>query len=167
MDGGSWRAAGPGDAGGDPPAGDWRTQLQSKARQRIVNKVMETLERHLPIPASEGLNELKKIAVRFEEKIYTAAMSQIDYLRKISLKMLSMEIKTQNPAAINQPSLNSAGGNQSNVDPEMDGGSWRPVGQGDAGGDPPAGDWRTQLLPEAYLEQDNENFGEAFTDALI
>ncbi|KAH7662810.1 PAX-interacting protein 1 [Dioscorea alata] len=117
MDGGSWRSAGQGDAGGDPPAGDWRTQLQPEARQRIVNKIMETLERHLPIPASEGLNELKKIAVRFEEKIYTAATSQTDYLRKISLKMLSMETKTQNPAAINQSSLNPAGGNQSNVDP--------------------------------------------------
>ncbi|KAH7662808.1 hypothetical protein IHE45_14G012300 [Dioscorea alata] len=61
MGGGSWRAAEQGDADGDPPAGDWRTQLQPEARQRIVNNMV--------------------------------------------------------PAAINPPSLNPAGGNQSNVDP--------------------------------------------------
>ncbi|KAJ0970384.1 hypothetical protein J5N97_023261 [Dioscorea zingiberensis] len=76
MEGGGWRPAGQGDTGGDPPAGDWRSQLQPESRQRIVNKIMETLQRHLPIPASEGLTELKKIAVRFEEKIHTAATSQ-------------------------------------------------------------------------------------------
>ncbi|KAH7662793.1 Kix domain of CBP (creb binding protein) [Dioscorea alata] len=110
---------------------------------------METLERHLPISSSEELNKLKKIAVRFEEKIYTAAACRTDYLRKISSKMLSMEAKTKNAASINEPSVKPAGGNQCNVDPEMDGGSWRTVGQGDASADLPAGDWRTQLQPEA------------------
>lgn len=38
---------------------------------------METLKRHLPFSGQEGLQELKKIAVRFEEKIYTAATSQV------------------------------------------------------------------------------------------
>ncbi|XP_031122834.1 uncharacterized protein LOC116025658 isoform X2 [Ipomoea triloba] len=79
--------------------GDWRTQLQPESRQRIVNKIMETLKRHLPFSGPEGLQEIKKIAVRFEEKIYSAASSQSDYLRKISLKMLSMETKSQNPIA--------------------------------------------------------------------
>ncbi|KAK9065588.1 hypothetical protein SSX86_014989 [Deinandra increscens subsp. villosa] len=78
-------------------SGDWRTQLQADSRQRIVNKIMDTLKRHLPFSGNEGLQELKKIAVRFEEKIYTAATSQSDYLRKISLKMLSMENRSQNP----------------------------------------------------------------------
>ncbi|KAI5593611.1 hypothetical protein BDE02_03G025200 [Populus trichocarpa] len=76
--------------------GDWRTQLQPDSRQRIVNKIMETLKRHLPFSGQEGLQELKKIAERFEEKIYTAATNQSDYLRKISLKMLTMETKSQN-----------------------------------------------------------------------
>ncbi|CAK9145924.1 unnamed protein product [Ilex paraguariensis] len=58
---------------------------------------MEILKRPLPFSGQEGLQELKKIAVRFEEKIYTAATSQSDYLRKISLKMLTMEPKPQNP----------------------------------------------------------------------
>uniref|UniRef100_A0A453T9L7 Mediator complex subunit 15 KIX domain-containing protein n=1 Tax=Aegilops tauschii subsp. strangulata TaxID=200361 RepID=A0A453T9L7_AEGTS len=58
----------------------------------------ETLKKHLPASAPDGVNELQKIAVRFEEKIYTAATNQSDYLRKISLKMLSMETKTQQAA---------------------------------------------------------------------
>ncbi|CAO2186511.1 unnamed protein product [Urochloa humidicola] len=85
---------------GAPAGGDWRTQLQPEARSRIVNKIMETLKKHLPVSVPEGLSELQKIAVRFEEKIYTAATNQSDYLRKISLKMLSMESQTktqQNP----------------------------------------------------------------------
>lgn len=40
---------------------------------------METLKRHLPISGPEGLVELRKIAVRFEEKIYAAATSQVHY----------------------------------------------------------------------------------------
>ncbi|KAM0887290.1 hypothetical protein ACQ4PT_029146 [Festuca glaucescens] len=78
-----------------PAGGDWRAQLQPEARSRIVNRILETLRRHLPVSVPEGLNELQRIAVRFEEKIYTAATSQSDYLRKVSLKMLSMETRTQ------------------------------------------------------------------------
>ncbi|XP_066331248.1 mediator of RNA polymerase II transcription subunit 15a-like isoform X2 [Miscanthus floridulus] len=94
-------AAGGVDPNAAAPAGsDWGTQLQPEARHRIVNKIMETLKKHLPVSIPEGLTELHKIAVRFEEKIYTAATNQSDYLRKISLKMLSMESQTktqQNP----------------------------------------------------------------------
>ncbi|XP_030968270.1 uncharacterized protein LOC115988807 isoform X2 [Quercus lobata] len=76
------------------PIVDWRSQLKPDSRQRIVNKIMETLKRHLPVSSQEGLHELRKIAIKFEEKIYTAATSQSDYLRKISLKMLTMETKS-------------------------------------------------------------------------
>ncbi|XP_022860694.1 mediator of RNA polymerase II transcription subunit 15a-like isoform X1 [Olea europaea var. sylvestris] len=108
MDGNNWRANSgqaqvPGQVmGGEVPAapgmdaGDWRTQLPADSRQRIVNKIMDTLKRHLPFSGQDGLQELKKIAVRFEEKTYTGATSQSDYLRKISLKMLTMETKSQN-----------------------------------------------------------------------
>ncbi|XVF24720.1 hypothetical protein REPUB_Repub13aG0151600 [Reevesia pubescens] len=78
--------------------GDWRTQLQSNARQRIVNKILDTLKRHLPFSGQEGLNELRKIAVRFEEKMFIASTSQSDYLRRISLKLLTMDVKSQNTA---------------------------------------------------------------------
>ncbi|RCV32376.1 hypothetical protein SETIT_6G254000v2 [Setaria italica] len=87
-----------------PAGGDWRTLLPPEARSRIVNKIMEALKKHRPVSAPEELSELQKIAVRFEEKIYTAATNPSDYLRKISLKMLSMEnpgnaqvIPNQNP----------------------------------------------------------------------
>ncbi|XP_028779202.1 mediator of RNA polymerase II transcription subunit 15a isoform X2 [Neltuma alba] len=87
---------------------DWRAQLQPDSRQRIVNKIMDTLKRHLPVSGQDGLHELRKIAQRFEEKIYTAATSQSDYLRKISLKMLTMENKTQNTMV--NPLQSNAGG---------------------------------------------------------
>ncbi|KAF5202549.1 Mediator of rna polymerase ii transcription subunit 15a-like protein, partial [Thalictrum thalictroides] len=56
-------------------ATDWRIQLDSGSRQRIVNKILDTLKRHLPISGPEGLLELNNIAVRFEDKVYTAATS--------------------------------------------------------------------------------------------
>uniref|UniRef100_A0A452ZLQ0 Mediator complex subunit 15 KIX domain-containing protein n=2 Tax=Aegilops tauschii subsp. strangulata TaxID=200361 RepID=A0A452ZLQ0_AEGTS len=76
-------------------AGDWRAHLQPEARSRIVERMMETLKTHLPVSEPEGLNELQKIAVRFEQNIYTEATNQSDYFWKISLKMLPMESKTQ------------------------------------------------------------------------
>ncbi|KAL5576073.1 hypothetical protein UlMin_017772 [Ulmus minor] len=94
--------------GGEPlmETTDWRTQLLPDSRQRIVNKIMDTLKKHLPFSGQEGLHELEKIAERFEEKCYSAAASQTDYLRKISLKMLPLETKSQttipNPLLPNQ-----------------------------------------------------------------
>ncbi|KAK8664143.1 hypothetical protein V6N13_083943 [Hibiscus sabdariffa] len=95
MDTNNWRSTPP---SGEPPMGtdDWRTQLQPDSRQRIVNKIMDTLKRHLPFSGQDGINELRKIAVRFEEKIFTAATNQTDYLRRISLKMLTMDNKPHN-----------------------------------------------------------------------
>ncbi|XP_061981613.1 mediator of RNA polymerase II transcription subunit 15a-like isoform X1 [Populus nigra] len=95
MDANNWRPTAP---GGEPviDMGDWRIQLQPDSRKRIVDKILEILKRHLPFSSQEGLQELKKIAVRFEEKIYSAATNQSDYLRKISLKMLTMETRSQN-----------------------------------------------------------------------
>jgi len=37
----------------------------------------ETLKRHLPVSGEEGLQELWKIARRFEDKIFTGATSQV------------------------------------------------------------------------------------------
>ncbi|PIN26614.1 hypothetical protein CDL12_00644 [Handroanthus impetiginosus] len=104
--------------------GDWRTQLHPDSRRRIVNKIMETLKRHLPFSGQDGLRELKKIAVRFEDKIYTAATSQSDYLRKISLKMLTMETKSQNPMA-NSIQSNAPSNRKNPQDSGMEGSDWR------------------------------------------
>ncbi|CAB4281869.1 unnamed protein product [Prunus armeniaca] len=108
MDNNNWRPP----QVGEPPidAGDWRSQLQPDSRQRIVNKITDTLKRrHLPFSGQEGLQEIVKIAVRFEEKIYIAATSQSDYLRKISLKMLAMETKSQHRMANSSQSSSAAG----------------------------------------------------------
>ncbi|KAI3920612.1 hypothetical protein MKW92_007506 [Papaver armeniacum] len=98
-------------------ATDWKTVLQPGSRIRIVTKMVEILKRHLPVTGPEGWVELDKIAVRFEEKIFTAAASQSDYLRKISLKMLSMETKSQKNAVANSLPLNTASGSQNPRDP--------------------------------------------------
>ncbi|KEH28667.1 putative coactivator CBP, KIX domain-containing protein [Medicago truncatula] len=92
---------------------DWRTQIQPDQRHRIVNKIMDTLRKYHPISGSEGLLELRKLAQRFEDKIYTDAASQSDYLRKISLKMVTMENKSQNTMANNLPS--NEGGPRNNL----------------------------------------------------
>ncbi|XP_037427123.1 mediator of RNA polymerase II transcription subunit 15a-like isoform X2 [Triticum dicoccoides] len=102
----NWRptqGSGPAAAAADPPpaGGDWRAQLQPEARGRIVDKILETLKNRLPVSVSvapEALNELQKIAAWFEQKVYTEATSQYDYLRKISLKLLSMETQRQQAA---------------------------------------------------------------------
>ncbi|XP_027910990.1 uncharacterized protein LOC114169854 isoform X8 [Vigna unguiculata] len=93
MDNNNWRPNQGTEANMD--ISDWRGGMQQESRQRIVNRIMDTLKRHLPISGQEGLHELQKIAQRFEEKIFSAATSQSDYLRKISLKMLTMETKSQ------------------------------------------------------------------------
>ncbi|XP_072967338.1 uncharacterized protein [Typha angustifolia] len=80
-------------------ANDWRSCLMPAARERIVNKILETLQKHFPVSNAEGLNELQKIATTFEEKTFALATSQSDYLKKISLKMLSMESKAQHAPA--------------------------------------------------------------------
>ncbi|PIN26578.1 hypothetical protein CDL12_00645 [Handroanthus impetiginosus] len=95
--------------------GDWRSQLHPESRQRIVNKILQTLKRHLPFSGQEELQELEDKAVSFEEEIYTVATSQSDYLIKISLEMLTMETKSQNPRA-NSIQSNAASNSESPQD---------------------------------------------------
>ncbi|XP_058004765.1 mediator of RNA polymerase II transcription subunit 15a isoform X2 [Hevea brasiliensis] len=72
---------------------DWRVHWRPDSREGIINKIIETLKRHVLFSGEEGLLELKKIAERFEEKIYVHAIIKSGYERKISFKMLTMEIK--------------------------------------------------------------------------
>ncbi|KAF5815400.1 putative mediator complex subunit 15, KIX domain-containing protein [Helianthus annuus] len=69
-------------------SGDWRAQLEADSRQIFVNKITETLKRCLPFA---GDKELQDIAVWFEEKTYTVATSQSNYLRELSVKMLAID----------------------------------------------------------------------------
>eukprot|EP01018_Ginkgo_biloba_P031994 Gb_13858 [translate_table: standard] len=96
-------------------ANNWRNELSLDSRHKIVNKIMDTLQRHMPPTTTDGMTELNKIALRFEEKIYTAATNQQDYLRKISLKMLSLE--TKGPAINPLAAVSSGSGNPKITDP--------------------------------------------------
>ncbi|KAL1299825.1 hypothetical protein HN51_044375 [Arachis hypogaea] len=102
---------------------EWRYQLRPDCRQRIVNKITETLRRHLPVSGPEGSQELWRIARRFEEKIFIAATSQSDYLRKISLKMLTMETTSQgrHGQLSNQLGLNNEPANPVDTNPRQHG----------------------------------------------
>ncbi|XP_058200476.1 uncharacterized protein LOC131315336 isoform X1 [Rhododendron vialii] len=137
---------GPVGGGGEPTVntGDWRSQLHPVSRQRIVNKIMDTLKRHLPFYGQEGLQELKKMAVKFEEKIYSSATSKSDYLRQISLKMLTMETKSKNTATNSPPS--NSGNNSENSTHAVVNLMGRP-GPVIGGGEPTVntGDWRSEL----------------------
>ncbi|XP_047340882.1 mediator of RNA polymerase II transcription subunit 15a-like isoform X2 [Impatiens glandulifera] len=73
-------------------SGDWKSQLLPESREKIALKIMDNLKKCIPHnDGPEGLHELKKLATKFEEKIFFAATNQTDYLRQISLKMLAME----------------------------------------------------------------------------
>ncbi|WZY97904.1 hypothetical protein YC2023_070233 [Brassica napus] len=98
MDNNNWRLSIPNGESAAINNGEWRKQLPPDSRQKIVNKIMETLSRHLPSSGPEGINDLRRIAARFEEKTFSGAVNQTDYLRKISMKMLTMETKSQNAA---------------------------------------------------------------------
>ncbi|KAF8049544.1 hypothetical protein N665_2183s0006 [Sinapis alba] len=74
---------------------DWRIHLRPDSRDRIINKITETLKKHIPCSSPE---ELRRIAGRFEEKMFSVAVNQTDYLRKIASKILTMETKWQNGA---------------------------------------------------------------------
>lgn len=72
---------------------NWRDGLLQDSRNKIVGRIMETLQRSTPLSGLDGTIELWRIANRFEEKIFYAASDQSDYLRKIALKMLNLETR--------------------------------------------------------------------------
>ncbi|KAF8029796.1 hypothetical protein BT93_E2276 [Corymbia citriodora subsp. variegata] len=77
--------------------GGQRDEVPPEGRERILNKIMEILQGHRPVSSREGLQELNKIALRIEGKIYTAATNQDDYLMKISSKMWIVVIELDLP----------------------------------------------------------------------
>ncbi|KAH0759826.1 hypothetical protein KY290_023319 [Solanum tuberosum] len=88
-------------AAGAMDSGDWRTQLLPDLRQRIDNMIMETLKRHVSVSGQERVQELKEIAVTFEEKIYSTATSQM----LIVETRRSQNLIQPNPASSGQNAL--------------------------------------------------------------
>ncbi|XP_038979504.1 mediator of RNA polymerase II transcription subunit 15a-like isoform X1 [Phoenix dactylifera] len=106
-----------GSARADARPADWRSDLNAESRQRVVGKIISSLKKHFPPGASEGLSDFQKLAVRFEQKVYAAATSQDDYLRRISAKLLTMETRAQNGAGINSSPSVLATESQNLADP--------------------------------------------------
>ncbi|CAH8325870.1 unnamed protein product [Eruca vesicaria subsp. sativa] len=99
-------------------SGDWRIQLPPNSRQKMVNQLMEILKKYLQYSGQKGVEELRRIAISFEELIFNTALNKsslifpllysifadtcessemrmdgrmVDYFRKISLKRQTME----------------------------------------------------------------------------
>ncbi|KAJ0257100.1 Mediator complex subunit 15 [Hirschfeldia incana] len=137
---------------------DWRTQLQSDARESIVNMITEALKKqHLPFSGPEGVYEHRKIASRFEDKVFNTAANLNDYLRKISLEVLTIENTVKRaadplisiPDANNTTPFSSAGKGNVDVGSLMDNNSLRPSSLPSRESALDTGDWRTQLPPAA------------------
>uniref|UniRef100_A0A251UNB4 Putative coactivator CBP, KIX domain-containing protein n=1 Tax=Helianthus annuus TaxID=4232 RepID=A0A251UNB4_HELAN len=83
---------------------DWRTLLPPDSRRKLVDKIMDNLKKQPQFSGPEKLHELKDFALRFEEKYYTAATSQADYMRRISLKLMGIENRSANHMPNSLPS---------------------------------------------------------------
>ncbi|KAG6423178.1 hypothetical protein SASPL_113566 [Salvia splendens] len=96
--------------------GGWRTQLPPGSRHRIVDKMLEMLKKHIPFAGEEGLQDLQETALRCEERIFIKATSQSDYLRKITSKMLGVEMRSQK-LRLNPLQSNAASTSTNSQDP--------------------------------------------------
>eukprot|EP00850_Spirogloea_muscicola_P012696 SM000083S22743 [mRNA] locus=s83:207396:209514:+ [translate_table: standard] len=116
--------------------GGWRSELTHDARERIVGRIMEVLQKAAPSNGQDGMSDLLKLACKFEQRTFSVATDQSDYLRKISVKMLSLENKVPpGPAQVQggqgQVELGASAGGLpvQNVMPAgMSGGQMDPVG---------------------------------------
>ncbi|CAI7881606.1 unnamed protein product, partial [Closterium sp. NIES-53] len=90
---GDWSGGG-GGGGMRPQAAaaepDWRTRLPREKRQILVKRIMESLQKFTSAP---DMNELHRVAASFEQKIFSMATNQDDYLWRISQKMLYIKSK--------------------------------------------------------------------------
>ncbi|VVA27319.1 PREDICTED: mediator of RNA [Prunus dulcis] len=93
---------------------DWRTQFPADSRERVVNKIMNTLRKRFPSSDSEKcISEIKNIALKFEEKIYMVARNQKEYVMKIMSRLEAMvpSSSKSNPP-YSGPNTSNPGGNQ-------------------------------------------------------
>ncbi|XP_048135513.1 mediator of RNA polymerase II transcription subunit 15a-like isoform X2 [Rhodamnia argentea] len=110
--------------GGAPAVegGEWRQSWPPESRKRVVNNFMENLIKCVPLRGQEGLPEAQKVAMQLEDRLYTAASSQQDYVRRVSLKMLQIERCQQNKGA-NSLLANTSGTSNMPSDP----GAWTQI----------------------------------------
>ncbi|PIA27260.1 hypothetical protein AQUCO_08100003v1 [Aquilegia coerulea] len=96
--------------GGNDDNKDWRTRFSSDSRRKVTNEIMETLKRHLPEPSLNVLREVKQIAESFEEKVFSAATSQDDYVLQVNMHLVNLENRSHTCGEVNiLPSTSSCG----------------------------------------------------------
>ncbi|KAL6622498.1 hypothetical protein ACP70R_032377 [Stipagrostis hirtigluma subsp. patula] len=71
--------------------GDWRRQLDTTARHRIVSVMLKALKKHLPMSDPAGQSRLQKIAEGIENNSYNTATNKSNYFKNISLMLLYVE----------------------------------------------------------------------------
>ncbi|RXI03949.1 hypothetical protein DVH24_038223 [Malus domestica] len=112
--------------GREPPmeAGvDWMSQLQSESRHRIVAKIIETMVRHIPFDGPEGLREIERIAVTFEEDIYVSEEGSYKLIRFL-VEMLSDSSEVggkAGPEGVNDERKEKEGSSGSNLEDQTTG----------------------------------------------
>ncbi|XP_042956549.1 mediator of RNA polymerase II transcription subunit 15a-like isoform X1 [Carya illinoinensis] len=72
---------------------EWRDRLSPESRERIVCRIMDILKKQIQSSGRDGLSQIKTLSENFEKKIYESATDENDYLKKISLKLLTVEEK--------------------------------------------------------------------------
>ncbi|XP_035541538.1 mediator of RNA polymerase II transcription subunit 15a-like isoform X2 [Juglans regia] len=74
---------------------DWRDRLSPESRERIVRRIMDILKKQIRSSGRDGLSQIKTLSENFEKKIYESATDENDYLKKISVKLLTVEEKIE------------------------------------------------------------------------
>ncbi|XP_061994480.1 mediator of RNA polymerase II transcription subunit 15a-like [Rosa rugosa] len=96
---------------------DWRTQLSTDLRGKVVRKLIDILRKRTP-PSEDPLSQLKKIqsiAVKFEEKVYMDSSDQKEYMRKVTVKLMAAEGSHPNVVPKSSPNPPCVGLKPSNL----------------------------------------------------
>ncbi|KAJ6300722.1 hypothetical protein OIU76_021505 [Salix suchowensis] len=97
---------------------DWRAELTSEVRKKVVEKIVGNLRDHYQMQASsdrEFVNRLTNIAVQFEEKTFRNSATQGSYAYTIGKKMGSFAGATVKSEASQTTGKNPSGPGQNSI----------------------------------------------------
>ncbi|CAK7336444.1 unnamed protein product [Dovyalis caffra] len=96
---------------------DWRSELSTEWRQGVVNDLVEAVKQTVkPSLLEATLPSIQKLAVKFEEKVYSLAKDKRSYQSRIATKY--REIKRSSNATVSSPSSTSSFSTEIPSDPE-------------------------------------------------
>ncbi|KAJ7555439.1 hypothetical protein O6H91_05G084500 [Diphasiastrum complanatum] len=70
---------------------DWKRKISFASRTKIINKLMDTFQKHLGLKSPQNIKKLLEILQRFEAKALQNATDKEHYLKIISFKILLLE----------------------------------------------------------------------------